>query len=108
MNYITYQGPSWTPSATTNWVRGVSNTGTFKTKYNLPKIFDNDHIPPNWDIWEYDAPMTFRSIGDTTIKLTMNSSIWHGATPSSVQYNKNKEGWQDYTFGNTISLTDKD
>ena len=44
----------WHDTATTNWVQGVSSTGTFYKPKALPEIFDDSHIPTGWTVINYE------------------------------------------------------
>lgn len=43
-----------TASCTENWVKGVTNKGTFYKPAALPEIFDDSHIPYGWTVINYE------------------------------------------------------
>ena len=89
---------------TSDWVNGVSPTGTFYKSTDLPLLTGVDYIPEGWVVVNKDAPdystmpLTFKSIGNTNIKINK----------SNLSYKKNNEDWTPYTANNTINLVNDD
>ena len=109
----------WTDTATTsatyNWLKGVSNTGTFYKPYALSTVKDVSHIPTNWNVQlnetiTEDDCLTFKSNGATTVVLSAveigENSV--GLDPITLQYKKNNGEWTNYTINEAISLANGD
>ena len=50
LNYIKVGFTSWHSYATSDWLNGVSSTGTFDGPSNLPVEFGTSRIPTGWDV----------------------------------------------------------
>lgn len=71
LSYVHCTLNAWltTSNATTDWLDGVADTGTFVCPSSLDtSIRDASHIPLNWTIETYDSPatLTFNSISESS------------------------------------------
>jgi len=89
LSYINAKMSEWTPAnATTNWVNGVAQTGTFACRPALSIIYGVNNIPVGWSIAQ---PLTFYAIeAGSTVKMASSS----GSAPSvSLEYSIDGETW---------------
>lgn len=54
LNEIIVNFTDWGSNATTNWVSGVANTGTFYKPSALPEIYGPSYIPVGWTVVNID------------------------------------------------------
>lgn len=88
---------SWGGNATTNWVTGIDTEGQFYND-NVDYIYGVDNVPESWQPDYSTLPLTFKSTGNTTVKINK----------SNLSYKKNNEDWTPYTANNTINLANDD
>lgn len=129
LQYISLSLNSW-PSADTmtDWVAGVSSTGTFYKKLKLPEEYGVTRIPQGWDVINVDeiecspglptlmdplgvtvkeeVPLTLTATQDnSTVKLTATGS----PTTAGLHYRLGTSGkWLPYTIDSTINLNSGD
>ena len=98
---------NWKYMDTYTWVKNVADQGIFYKPSALSAIYDDSHIPTNWQVVnkEWFIPLTFKGVDSTNaIKLQAIGSPYS----IDLQYNKNDTGWTNYTIGDIISLNDSD
>lgn len=142
LRQITANFTEWNESATSGWVaddretietdnlsREFSKSGQFINNYGLSGIYDDSHIPPNWNYYS-TKPLTFickqipTFIFLNTLKVTSTEEIQVEASTESDQpgwnnfYEKlsghifyslnNSNEWQQYQFNSRIILNNLD
>ena len=85
-----------------NWVNGVAASGTFYYA-GSDTTTGASAIPTGWTVasWNYDGLTFTAEQAGSTIKLVKNS----GAPDVTLDYTTDSTTWQNYTVGNTITLT---
>ena len=97
LNSISANFTEWKGNATSSWVTNVAESGNFEND-NVEKIYSNSNIPISWKI-DYSAlPLTFKSTGNTTVKINKDN----------LSYSVNGGEWTTYNSFDTISLSDND
>ena len=59
-------------SATTDWLKNVSPTGTFTCPSILPETYGTSYIPEGWTLLRNDDPRSSFAIDDTSILYSEN------------------------------------
>ena len=97
LNYITCLATNTGASqCTTNWVYGVSSTGTFIKQPTASFTTGVDGIPSGWNVGDakYAKPLTFSIISAGTI-VWVNSGT--SAPQKTIKYSKNGGAWTTIT-----------
>ena len=101
----------WNSKAyTSDWVNGITNNiGVFTKPSGLATLKDKDHIPINWLVEDgrIKEPLTFTAKSASNISLDKVGDDTSHLT-AAIKYNKNGDGWTDYTAGDVISLDEND
>lgn len=88
-------------NSTKNWVTGIETNGKMYNK-DVIEIHGDDNIPNNWIITiDPTVPLTFKSIGNTTVRLTDRPA-------GSMYYSKNGGEWTSLQLESDIVLNDND
>jgi hypothetical protein len=93
LNYIEVDFNNWHENATTDWVYGVANIGTFKKKSSLNKEFNNSRIPENWEV--VGTPFTLSAITEETVSI---NRIGYLPDLKLLYSLDNGENWNEYVF----------
>ena len=101
LNYVNVNFTSWS-SATSNWLDGVAQEGTFVKLSQLPNSKGTSYIPSSWEIKIKYKPIKLISLEEnSTIKL----SAIGNPTVDGLVYRKNGESeWIIYNINEEISL----
>ena len=101
------------PTYTSNWLSGVSSTGTFYTNTDANWPTGASGIPTGWNrvneevptVDNIRKPLTFRATQDgSTVKLRKNGTV-------NGEFQTSRDGgnaWTDYTLGTYITLNTGD
>lgn len=102
---------SWNQNGTKSWTKRVSRQGSFIKREALSTEHGISRIPNGWNVTVNqpdfaNMPLTFRSVGDTTVQL----SALGNQTLQNFFYKINDGDWQDYNEleDKEISLTLED
>ena len=86
--------------ATSDWVKGVSSTGTFICPAELAKEFGNNRIPEGWTVQE----LPYLCFTAKEANSTISFNAYRNGGSGNVQTSTDGFTWSDYTRGTTITL----
>lgn len=122
LSSIWCQFNQWSPAnATTNWVKGVAQSGWFNNDWNIPQVYGIDNIPSGWSLEQPQPPapdptISIASIPDlvwdfetnTTSSVNLTSYITYSNGTGTITYDLGGTLANGVVFNNGILSANKD
>lgn len=87
LNYIKVNFTNWgNGTQTANWLHGVAASGTFDAPSQLPLVFDDSHVPANWDMPNHKNMIIVESqkMLQANINTQINYQIVYTISPNTL------------------------